>query len=76
MVFNEPNNIECVLQYRTEKGFVEDKPQRRFILDLDCFSKDIESKKVLDTLKTLNKKIFDIYYWSITEKQKEILRKG
>lgn len=76
LAFNDSNNTECILQFRTEKGIIEDKLQRRFILDIDYFTKEINSENITENLKLLNDKIFNLFMFSITETQKELMRKG
>ncbi len=68
------NNLNIIVQYGSQKGIINNKNARRFILDFDCFvTSDIFSDNINNIFVTINNKIFDIYYWCIGDKLKKEL---
>jgi uncharacterized protein (TIGR04255 family) len=70
------NDMEMLLQFRTDKGHKDNENNRRFILDIDFFTINIEEKDIEQKLKDLNSRLFDVYVWSIKDKLKNKLRDG
>jgi uncharacterized protein (TIGR04255 family) len=55
-------------------GTVKLEKIRRFILDIDGYSlKELTKENLVKRLEEINNKIFDIFYWSITERMKGVL---
>lgn len=75
MTSSDNNGLNINLKYATQPGILNDRKYRRFILDIDCFTGDVNEDNVNERLKVVNDRIFDIFSWSITDKLKEELRK-
>lgn len=65
------------IQYGSDKGIQEDKPSRRYVLDIDVFSEEpsLTLDACMDQLNTMNDLIFDIFWWAIGDGVKDFMRR-
>jgi len=75
MISQDSNNMNLILKHATQNGVRNDKSYRRFILDIDYYMKELTNKFIPEQLSILNQRIFDVFYWSISDKLKGDLRK-
>lgn len=74
MSTSDVNDLNIILKYTTQSGYASNKKCRRFILDIDCFTMKADANNIISRLNEINQRIFDVYYWSISDNLRKELK--
>ena len=77
LITTEADGFKITIQYGTERGTMDSKPARRFVLDFHVYSEvsDTNVESCLSTLEKKNELIFDLFWWAAGKKLKDYMSK-
>jgi uncharacterized protein (TIGR04255 family) len=72
------NQFEVILNYGSQKGKLGETDARRFFVDIEVKTSDIEPtiKSVMSLIEQANELIFDVFVWSLKDKMIQFLKSG